>query len=94
MQFWNWKRKRQREADETFDQILEALKLVHTKLVMNEKDIDMLKLKWNDKLFKKKLKEAPEEEEESVDQKKTLSSDGFDDIRKIRKDLNDEKIGI
>ena len=86
-----WKRKRFEES-ETFEQILLALKLSHAKLVDLDKEVDMLKLKWKDTMFKKKLKEAPEEEEEQT--KKSVPSDGFDEIRKMRKDLNTERIGI
>ena len=87
-----WRRKRFEET-ETFDQILDALKIIQGNLITVDKEIDMLKLKWKDAMFKRKVRESGEENEEETT-KKEKHQDQFDEVRKMQKDLNAHRIGL
>lgn len=89
---WIWRRKEtekelRHERIAILDNLLEAVKLVSTQLSTHEKEIDMIKVRLKHRAFK----DSDKDESEVVDEKKT---DGFDSVREMRKNLNDQHIGI
>jgi len=93
MLFGSWKRRKEekKENNEIFDAVLDALKFIKVELATHDKEIELIKLKFQDKLFKKKLKEEPEEETTT---KQEHQIDQFADIRKLRKEFKEEKFGL
>jgi len=88
MPFKFWKTKKEKESNEIFDAVLDALKFIKVELATHGKELELIKLRFKEKLFKKKIEEDPEEE------KKPKNSDPFDEARQIRRDINDNRIGL
>lgn len=75
MWFWNKK-------DMLMDKLIDLVKIQGAKLSTVEKEVELI----NGKLRKRIYKE-PEPDEEDLIQEPESPSDGFDDLRKLRKTL-------
>jgi len=67
-----------KNKDEAFEKILKLLQLLEAKVMKNEMEIDLIKLKAKKKIFK----EAGEEE---VKKESVKYDDGFDELRDLNK---------
>lgn len=76
-----WKRKETRVLKE----VLEMLEVVRSKLVVHEKEIDMIKAKLKSKLYRDSAGEI-----EGSD----APQDDFDEVRKIGKDIKTKTLGL
>ena len=70
--------------------ILGLIELLKVKVVEMSKEIDMINEKLRSPLIKKKLQELQEQEEKNKELNPAVNepTDGFDNIRRLRKDLN------
>jgi hypothetical protein len=83
--FWS-KDKKKNENDEVFEKIVKLLKIVETEIARLDKEVEMLSLKMKSKFYGK-TKDDDEEEKKEKD-------DGFTEVRKMQKSINNNRFGL
>jgi len=87
-----WRRKEPEKKDnlELWDKLMQILKIVEVKIVRLEAKVEQLEFKIRKKLYSSTLSG----DEGSDSSFSSSSSDPFDKIRSLKKNIKDDRIGI